>query len=307
MELRTYSKINLTLEVAARRPDGYHNLETVFWPVTLCDELLLTPRTDGELVFSCVGLPASPENLVCRAYRLLEAEAAARGRRLPGLTAELRKKVPSEAGLGGGSGDAAAMLQGVNELFPLGFSTEMLAAAGARLGADVPALLYRGPTRGRGTGTEVKPLRAACGFSLIIVKPAPAFPTPQMYRAIDLARSGQEAAPGGPPGRSTDRMEQALLAGDRAAVYAGLVNDFESVVPEPACLAGIKENLLAAGAGGALLSGSGSSVFGLFGDRAARDEALERLRSLPRLYPGDPGCRIFAAETLCGDGSPYEP
>ena len=181
MLFKTRAKVNLTLEVIGRRDDGYHMVDTVYQPLSLGDRIFVERRSSG-LAFSCSDKTLeTPSNLACRAFRLMQERFGFSG----GLEMRLEKHVPSQAGLGGGSGDAAAVLMICNELFALGLSRETLAETGAALGADVPALVYGCPTRGRGTGAEVVPIPSKLTLPLLIVKPPAGLSTPLMYRRLD--------------------------------------------------------------------------------------------------------------------------
>lgn len=272
------AKINLVLSIRGKRPDGYHELDTVFAPLSLREELEGTAAE--EFSFRCSDRELeTPDNLVCRAYRLLKESCS-----FPENAAlYLHKSLPSQAGLGGGSGDAAAALQLLNRLFRLGLSLEELIRLGARLGADVPALLLKGPSRGRGTGTDVVPIPTGLQLELLIVKPPVALSTPDMYRRFD--RLGEFSR-----GEEPEQLEQALRQNDRAAVLACMGNDFDRIVTEPEVLAAHRF-LQAAGAEKTLLCGSGSAVAGVFPDAKSRDEALKK-SDLPAEY------RCFACRTL---------
>ena len=271
------AKINLTLAITGRRQDGYHTLDTVFQPVSLCDVLEAQRCADG-LHFSCsVPELETEDNLVIRAFRLMQQRFGFDG----GLAVRLEKHIPSQAGLGGGSGDAAMMLKAVNEQFSLGLTPEMLAELGAELGADVPAMIYPRAVRGRGTGTKLSHFPAKGSLPLIIIKPELALSTPVMYRRFDVEGVFSEDTAG-------DAMEKALCRGDGKAIAAGLKNDFETILHEPQIDAA-KAALASSGAAGTLLSGSGSAVFGIYPDPLTRDRAFAALKE---------GFRVFSCETV---------
>ena len=271
MRLYPHAKINLSLYITGRRKDGYHTLDTVFQPVSLFDEL--EAETAPELSFSCSEKALeTADNLVLKAWRLM----AARGD-VPALRMRLIKNIPYEAGLGGGSADAAAVLKACAALSGGEIPGEELAAAGAPLGADVPAQLLDCPSRGHGTGTVLRPLESRARLPLLIAKPALSLSTPAMYRAWD--EQGLITLPPKERISRQRRLERALKRGDARAVSACLYNDFERVLPPEAAEATeelqrkMKENA----ALGALLCGSGSAVFGLFAEEAACRRAAERL------------------------------
>ena len=286
MKLYPHAKINLSLYITGRRPDGYHELDTVFLPVTLCDELELEKAE--RFSFSCPGLPLLPQdNLAVKAWKLMRDTYG-----IDPVRMELLKQIPSEAGLGGGSADAAAVLLGCRKLFGLEAETDALVQLGRQLGADVPAQLFNGPTRGLGTGTKLTEIKEAASFFFLIVKPPAGFSTPAMYRRWDERREGglsaREAA-------ARQRMlQQALKSGEAAALAACLENDFEKVLQGggKTLLEAAKGLLKEAGALGSLLSGSGSAVFGLFDSESVRDTAKDILETkLPE------GWKLFACES----------
>lgn len=311
VELSAHAKINWYLRVGARRVDGYHDITSVLQPVSLCDRLILE-RTGGEgleLVCSEPAL-AGEDNLVCRAWRLLKE---AFPEQCGGVRAVLEKHIPAQAGLGGGSADAAAMLQGLNRLFELGLERQdaqrlpepgteemTLEAFAARLGADVPGLLYDCATLGSGTGTMIQPLRMALRVPLLIVKPAVSLSTGAMYRRIDERREGCAAQEGGPKLSAADalsevctgqelelrRLTAALERGDLPALIPELRNDFEEVLGEDAGeIEAAKAALRAQGAAATMLSGSGSAVFGVFTSETLRDRAYETLKEIFTVFP----------------------
>jgi 4-diphosphocytidyl-2-C-methyl-D-erythritol kinase len=258
------AKINLHLAVQARRPDGYHALTTVFQTIDLADTLTIVEH-DGPLTLRCPGsdAPEDDSNLVVRAARALAEEL---GRPEPrGLAITLDKRVPTQAGLGGGSADAMAALRLLCEAWRVAPDREMLAQVGGRLGSDVPFFAWGGTALGLGRGDEISPLPPLPPLACAIVRPPFGVPTADAYRWLAESRVGTPplVSPFDPP----------AATGDWIATLARCHNDFEPVVaarhPEIAeAVAGLR----AAGAVLAMMSGSGSAVFGLFdaADRAAR-------------------------------------
>jgi 4-diphosphocytidyl-2-C-methyl-D-erythritol kinase len=219
-----YAKINLTLDVGARRPDGYHDISSVMQTVSLHDTLTVTRTADAPGVRLEVtgdegaGIPADESNLVHRAAVRLQKVAAARGD-IPGnrsgLHILLHKRIPSQAGLGGGSSDAAATLLAVNDLLELALSHSRLTEIGAALGADVPFFLTGGTAWVEGLGERVTALPPLLPpWFLVVIKPHVGVSTAAAYAALD-------ALPGRVPGTATDGW---LRGGQRMA------NDFESVI-----------------------------------------------------------------------------
>lgn len=269
MELHAPAKVNLTLSVGPRRPDGYHDVSTVMQTVGLYDTLTLTEGGCG-LTMTCTdpALPPDGDNLVLRAACQFFAET---GLPVPDLRFHLDKRIPSQAGLGGGSSDAAAVLRALRTLYAPSLTDAALERMAARLGSDVPFFLRGGTGLATGRGERIAPLPPLTAGWFVIVKPPENFPTPAMYRRLD------ELPP--EPYCPVD-LTAALAGGDVRAVAAALYNSFQRAVPPDSAVRAIRDTLLAQGALGALLSGSGSAVFGLFqredAARAAADVLGQR-------------------------------
>jgi 4-diphosphocytidyl-2-C-methyl-D-erythritol kinase len=245
------AKINLGLQVTGRRPDGYHNLETFFYPVPLSDMLEVVPGNSFHFRATGLVLDAVPDkNLVVRAYDLLRKEFD-----LPPVQIHLHKVIPFGAGLGGGSADAAFMLKMINEMFSLGLTPEALKSYAAGIGADCPFFIDNLPAFASGTGNILTPSGINLDdYHLVIVKPPYGVSTAEAYRSI---------TPRKPAVPLTE-----ILARPADEWKELLVNDFEE--PVFSLYPGIrelKERLYRSGAVYASMSGSGSAVFGLFRDK----------------------------------------
>lgn len=249
------AKINLGLNVVERRPDGYHNLETVFFPVPLTDALELHPMDDSfpsavdcDLKVTNMDIAGNEQdNLVVRAYRLLAADFT-----LPRVHIHLHKGIPTQAGMGGGSSDCAAMIRLLNESFALGLSLEEMESYAVRLGADCPFFVASRPAYAEGIGERLHPIDLQLtGWHLGIVRPDIPVPTKEAYARITPTPTAKKCH---------DIVMQPV-----ETWRAELVNDFETSVfaahPE---IGAIKEKLYSLGAVYAAMSGSGSSLFGLF-------------------------------------------
>ncbi|MBI3267899.1 MAG: 4-(cytidine 5'-diphospho)-2-C-methyl-D-erythritol kinase [Planctomycetes bacterium] len=281
------AKLNLYLEVLGKRPDGYHELETVMLAVSLADTLELERLPDGGSAGDVVrvtcdraDLSCDDSNLVTRAARLLAAEcgagaaardgagavrAAARG----GVAIRLTKRIPMGAGMGGGSSDAAATLAGLDRLWGLGLSRDRLSELGARLGSDISFFFFGPLAVCRGRGERVEPLPApAVPFHFVVVWPDQAVPTPQVYRSLKLGA--------GAPRRGVEAVAQALAAGSAEALGESLFNRLEASVDalHPR-LAAAREALARLGFAGTRTTGSGSAFYGVCRS-AAEAELLER-------------------------------
>jgi 4-diphosphocytidyl-2-C-methyl-D-erythritol kinase len=250
--LRASAKVNLVLEVLGKRPDGYHELSTVMQAVDLFDRLTVEAAATITLETSEPALPTDDRNLVVRAAHLLrEAAGIETGARIV-----LDKRIPLAAGLGGGSSDAAATLLGLNRLWRLRWRRERLVELAVKLGMDVPFFLGRGRALGTSRGEVLSALPAVGGYALVLVNPGVGLSTQEVYGRV-------------PPGwraeaEGTKRMLDALKKRSVVRVAGALTNHLEHwVEPTLPVIGRMKAALLAAGALGAAMSGSGPTVFGL--------------------------------------------
>ncbi|WP_285827030.1 4-(cytidine 5'-diphospho)-2-C-methyl-D-erythritol kinase [Bacteroides acidifaciens] len=260
-------KINLGLSITEKRPDGYHNLETVFYPVALEDalEIRALPEADKKITLHQYGMEiaGNPEdNLVAKAYSLLDKEF-----HLPPVEIHLYKHIPSGAGLGGGSSDAAFMLKLLNGHFHLNLSEEQLEIYAATLGADCAFFIKNKPVYAEGIGNIFSPIELSLkGYQIMIVKP-------------DVFVSTREAFANIHPHHPEYPVKE-VIRRPVAEWKDILINDFEaSVFPQHPVIGEIKQELYNQGAIYASMSGSGSSVFGLFAPDAALPEINRKSNS----------------------------
>ncbi|WP_319229422.1 4-(cytidine 5'-diphospho)-2-C-methyl-D-erythritol kinase [Draconibacterium orientale] len=242
------AKINIGLNVVEKRPDGYHNLETIFYPVKLADALEVVDAEETAFSSSGIEIDATAENnLVYKAYSLLAGDFD-----LPPVKMHLHKVIPFGAGLGGGSADAAFALKMLNDYFALGLTTTQLEDYAARIGADCPFFIQNKPTFAHGIGDQFKPVNLdLSAYEIVIVKPPFSVGTPQAYQNIVPAK----------PEFNLLQIDQLPIEDWKSVVK----NDFEkSVFPQFPEIENLKEKLYDAGAVYASMSGSGSAVFGIF-------------------------------------------
>jgi 4-diphosphocytidyl-2-C-methyl-D-erythritol kinase len=249
--LNAAAKINLTLEVLGRRTDGYHEIVTVMQTVDLSDRLVVQDADVLELRTTASDVPTDGTNLALRAAAALrDGAGVSRGARIT-----LEKRIPVAAGLGGGSTDAAAVLVGLNRLWGLRLSSARLAEVAVTLGMDVPFFLHGGAALGTGRGERLEPL-ATCALALVLVNPRVAASTAEIYGGVK-----PEMYSDGGRGRS---MAAALRSRQASRVAATLGNALERVAaPRYREVEQMESALLAAGALGAAMSGSGLTVFGV--------------------------------------------
>lgn len=248
-----YAKVNLTLDVLCKRPDGYHDLESVMQTVSLQDDISITVGTGKLWALTCdqEGIPCDERNLAWRAARVFFDET---GLESEGLEIRIVKRIPSQAGLGGGSSDAAAVLRGLNRYYGDPLTSSALAELGAKVGSDVPFCVVGGTVMCKGRGERMRPLPKLPECCFVLVKPEFPISTPVLFHKIDseeiLVRPDH-------PG-----LEQALEEGDLQGVCDRLCNVFDPVVSQDhGELDAIKAVFAREGALGWQMSGSGSAVY----------------------------------------------
>lgn len=282
LSLPSFAKVNWSLQILGKRPDGYHEIQTILQTISIHDDLTFERREGEGITLSCDDpeIPTGEENLVVRAAQGLAKRFAVSY----GVDIQLVKRIPTRGGLGGGSSNAAVTLLALTRLWNLDITAEQLAEIASSLGADVPFFLRGGCAVAKGIGTNLKSLPDGETRHLIVIHPQVSIATADAYNALNspaltsnipipiLSRSFDEATP---PDSSR-----------------ALTNDFEPVIfdMEPE-IERAKLALLQAGARGALLAGSGSSVFGIFADRAAQQRALNELQL-------EVGWRVFDCVTV---------
>jgi len=270
IDVRSPAKINLFLAVTARRPDGYHELATLMACIDLHDRITLRfSGRDIRLACDRQGIPQDDANLASRAARLFQKAYRQTRGDLPftGIAIELHKVIPAGAGLGGGSSNAATVLKALNRHVPTPLPTEQLAALALQLGADVPFFLYGKPALATGVGERLHPWPGLFPFHVVVVFPGSGLATADIYRALKLRLTNCEK-----------KLKGFLLKPGIFDAATHLCNDLEPVA-ERRCpdIRWIKKELKRFGARGALMSGSGSSVFGLFESADGARKAARRL------------------------------
>lgn len=252
-------KINYGLNILHKRPDGYHDLATIFLPVPLCDELEITAKPEGKgctLTLSGIPVDCSPEQNICvKAYNMLQEDFPT----LPAVKIHLHKVVPFGAGLGGGSSDAAFTLRMLNDLFVLGLNPQQLRKYAARLGADCAFFIDNQPAYATGIGDVLTPLdkNPIEDYRLVLAKPADVVNTKEAYGSL-TPRDQRK-------GDGCIEPFQFTISQGKESITIDLLNDFEaSVFPRHPAIASLKDLFYKHGATFASMSGSGAAVFGLF-------------------------------------------
>ena len=273
MTVRSFAKINLGLEIVGKRPDGYHDIRTLFQTIALADELDVGPAPDGEIAVrgDDPSIAWDRTNLVDRAARRLKELTGATA----GVRISVRKAIPAGRGLGGGSSNAAATLLALDRFWGTGVGPAALAPLARELGADVPYFLKGGLCLGEGIGDRLTPLPDLPSRPCLLVFPPFPIPTPSIYAGVDASLTS--------PGK-VSKIERFLESGD----FGLLENDLERVIfrahPE---LERWTSFFRERGALVSQVSGSGSAVYGMFPDAASAEAARRRL-------PGTPDARLAA-------------
>lgn len=271
------AKINYLLDVIRRRPDGYHDLRMVMQRINLSDEISITLTDSQKLTVTCAknAVPDGPANIAWKAARaMLDQAGTEQGARI-----SITKNIPVAAGLGGGSSDAASVLMGMNSLLGLNLTDQQLMEIGVKLGADVPFFIFKKTALAEGIGEMLRPMPDMPRLWVLLVNPGVHVSTAWVYQNLQLTSRGELA-----------KLPQFFSTAE--AVCRLLSNDLESVtIPAFPIIADIKNSMLRQGALGALMSGSGPTVFGLFRDRESAESARDALA-------GEGDWFVAAVETL---------
>lgn len=247
------AKINLTLDVLYKRPDSYHEVDMIMTTIDLSDRIGLDLREDGQIQLFCTDsfVPTDERNFAYQAAQLLKDTYNVQ----KGVTITIEKEIPMAAGLAGGSSDAAATLRGLNQLWNLNLTLDQLAAHGEKIGSDVPFCVYGGTARATGRGEKIEHLPSPPNFWLVLAKPKVGVSTAEIYNGLNLNTVHHP---------NTAQMIQAIDEQNYERICTSLSNALESVTfqlyPE---VVTIKECMKRFGADGALMSGSGPTVYGL--------------------------------------------
>ena len=270
LKLKAKAKINLGLDVVRKREDGYHEVRMIMQMINLYDKITLRKKTEPGITVTTnlAYLPVNEDNLVYRAAKLLMDEFQVDG----GLEIELQKYIPVAAGMAGGSTDAAAVMVGVNRIFQLGLNKKQLMERGVKIGADVPYCIMRGTALAEGIGEELTPLPAMPHCSLVIAKPKIHVSTKFVYGNLKVRELTEHP--------DIDGQVQALRENNLEQLVARMGNVLETVtIPAYPVIDEIKHTMMKYGAMGAMMSGSGPTVFGIF---EKEDKAQEVCRLLKK-------------------------
>ncbi len=268
LKLRSWAKVNLSLDVLGVRNDGYHELDSVVQVIDLFDELEFqsAPAGVAEVTSNMPWLQSGSGNTIWQAGQAFIRKTGIRG----GFRCRLEKRIPARSGLGGGSGDAAATISALDALYDTRLSEKSKVELAAEVGSDAALFVLGGTVRMRGRGEIVEPLPDAPALTMVVVKPEEGVSTPEAYRLLDQSQREMKG--------SSQAVAHAVIAGDAPAMLDAMWNDFDPVIADRLEMVRLaKLALVESGARKAMLTGSGSAVFGIFDDAGQAAQAVERL------------------------------
>ncbi len=270
--LYAYAKINLSLYITGRTNDGYHLLDSVFIPIDLYDIITIKKKNNGINVICDKDIPTDAGNSAYKAAQFLMCEHT----EIEGVEITIKKNIPSMAGLGGGSSDAAATLLGMNVLFNLGEHEDKLSSIASKIGADVPFFLSSGACRVQGIGEIIKPININYPLNFVLIKPKSSLSTPEVYKKHDEQNAFYQG--------NSSKLIEYLAGNDLVNISSHLHNDMQNSAISLCHKIQDEINfLLKNGALNAIMTGSGSCVFGIFKDKDEAQQAID-------LYDGDGAC-----------------
>lgn len=274
IKMKAYGKINLSLDVVGKRENGYHDVEMIMQSVSIHDDILIRKQKSGiTLLSDNKEIPVDERNIAYKAAALMKRHFNIE----QGVEITINKRIPVAAGMAGGSADAAAVLKGMNELYSLNGTKEVLADLGLSLGADVPFCLMGGTVLARGIGEELTPLAPLVNCNILISKPTASVSTKWVYETYD--EKGTTKHP------DTKALLSYINKEDLHALAKGMYNVLEAVTAkEHVQITTLKEVMTENGAIGSLMTGSGPTVFGLF---ETEEEAKKALSEITKRYPGN--------------------
>lgn len=272
--LKARAKINLNLEVLEKREDGYHNLESVFQKINLYDEIYIqkTNTEDCELQTNIEELN-NQKNIIYKAYLKLKEKCP----NITGIRVTVNKKIPMQAGLAGGSTDCASFILGMNQLFALKLSKNEIENLGKSLGADVVPCLYNQAVLAEGIGDKITEFDTNFKYYIVIIKPEISCNTKEMYQKLDARENIL-------PLHKSEKIIKALENNELELLANNLYNVFESVIEPIEIIQNLKNELLQNDALGAMMTGSGSCVYGIFENKEKAKSAYQKLKEKYQVY-----------------------
>ena len=266
--IKARAKVNLNLEILGKREDNYHNLESVFQKINLYDEIYIKKiQTDDFKLNINVKELDTKENIIYKAYVKLKEQY----KTITGIEVTVNKKIPMQAGMAGGSTDCAAFIIAMNKLFDLKLTKQKMESLGKSLGADVVPCFYNKAVKAEGIGDIITNIDTDFKYYMVIIKPKIACNTKEMYQKLDTEEDIQQL-------HTTDDIIKALETKDIQLLANNLYNVFEEVIQEKEIIENVKKELIKSGALQALMTGSGSCVYGIFKDKQSAKNAYIALK-----------------------------
>ena len=266
--IKARAKVNLNLEILGKREDNYHNLESVFQKINLYDEIYIKKiQTDDFKLNINVKELDTKENIIYKAYVKLKEQY----KTITGIEVTVNKKIPMQAGMAGGSTDCAAFIIAMNKLFDLKLTKQKMESLGKSLGADVVPCFYNKAVKAGGIGDIITNIDTDFKYYMVIIKPKIACNTKEMYQKLDTEEDIQQL-------HTTDDIIKALETKDIQLLANNLYNVFEEVIQEKEIIENVKKELIKSGALQALMTGSGSCVYGIFKDKQSAKNAYIALK-----------------------------
>ena len=272
--IKARAKVNLNLEILGKREDNYHNLESVFQKINLYDEIYIkrTETDDFKLNINVKELDTK-ENIIYKAYVKLKEQY----KTITGIEVTVNKKIPMQAGMAGGSTDCAAFIIAMNKLFDLKLTKKEMESLGKSLGADVVPCFYNKAIKAEGIGDMITSINTHFKYYMVIIKPEIACNTKEMYQKIDAKKNIKQL-------HTTNSIIKALENKDIQLLSKNLYNVFEEVIQEKEMVQHVKKELMEKGALQALMTGSGSCVYGIFKDKQSAKNAYVTLKEKYQTY-----------------------
>lgn len=272
--LKPRAKINLNLEILEKRSDNYHNIKSVFQRISLYDELYISKIENNEFILETnIEELNNKENIIYKAYEILKNKY----KKISGVKVVLNKKIPMQAGLGGGSTDCASFILGINKLFDLNMPKNEIEYIARNLGADVIPCLYKKAVLAEGIGEIITKIDTDFKYYILIIKPNLSCSTKEMYKKIDERTSIVQR-------KTTEKVIQALEKKDINLLSKSMYNVFEESLEEKELLNKVKNELIENGAKGSLMTGSGSCIYGIFENKEKIRKAYENFKNKYETY-----------------------
>lgn len=268
------AKINLTLRITEKRADNYHNIESIFQRISLYDEMYIEKTNTNDLeIISNVDELNDKSNIIYKAYISLKEQYG----QIKGLKVKLNKKIPMQAGLGGGSADCASFIKAINKLFSLDISKIDMEKLASKLGADVVPCLHRGVFKAQGIGDIISKIETNLKYYVLVVKPKMQCSTKLMFEKIDNSKNIVQSD-------NDDEIIEILKGRNPKKLKGKLYNVFEEVMENKQTMDDIKKEMLSLGAIDALLTGSGSCVYGIYGSKEEIRKAYSKMKKSYESY-----------------------